>query len=211
MPTPPAARVRPSIPVRAILTAVLVTVLAGAGLLVGSWTAQGHAQLVSSSPADGDTVATPPAEASLTFNEEINPKFAQIVVADPSGRAVPVEPQVENATVVVPLPTDLPAGKIAVRYRVVSRDGHPIAGQIAFTQEKGAAVSSAPQSSAPSAPAGGPIANPSPDVATMTETNPAGPTESDGSIGAIYVLTGVAALALIGVGALLFFWERRRQ
>lgn len=205
MPLPSVATVLPSSRARLILIAVLGAVLGSVGLVAGSWTAFGHAQLLSSTPADGDILAQPPTQAALTYNEDINPEFAQIVITDSTGRAVPVQPEVTGPTVVVPLPTDLPAGEVAVRYRVVSRDGHPIAGQIAFVQETGA-----PSEPASSDSSTGPIANPSPDVATVTETNPASPAQSDNDIGAIYVLTGVAALLIVGVGVLLFLWERRR-
>lgn len=208
MPTPCVATVPPSTRARLVLIAVLGAVLGSIALVAGSWAAFGHAQLVSSTPADGDILAEPPTRVVLTYNEEINPEFAQIVLADSTGRTVPAQPEVTGPTVVVPLPTALPAGEVAVRYRVVSRDGHPIAGQIAFVQESGATM--APSAPDPSGSATGPVANPSPDVATITETDPAAPTQSSSGIDAIYVLTGVSALILVGAGVGLFLWDRRR-
>lgn len=208
MPTPPVVAIVSSPRARRVLSAVLGAVLGSIVLVAGSWAAFGHAQLLSSTPADGDILAEPPSRVVLRYNEEINPEFAQIVLADSTGRTMPVQPEVTGPTVVLPLPTDLPAGEVAVRYRVVSRDGHPIAGQIAFVQESGAtAVPSTPDASGS---ATGPVADPSPDVATITETDPAAPTQSSSDIGAIYVLTGVSALILLGAGVGLFLWDRRR-
>ena len=50
-----------------------------------------------------------------------------------TGRLVAVRDSAE--TVVVPLSATLGPGSYTVRYRVVGRDGHPIAGSFAFTVE----------------------------------------------------------------------------
>jgi len=47
-----------------------------------------HANLASSDPAAGATVQTAPTEISITFTEEVTPKFSSIEVLDPAGKRV---------------------------------------------------------------------------------------------------------------------------
>lgn len=156
-----------------------------------------HAQLVSSIPTDGASVDAPPAQAELVFNEEINPAFAQIVVADAADIAHSMTPVVAGPKVTSPLPDGLPEGKVSVRYRVVSKDGHPISGAVTFTltsgKDPGAAGAAA--TGAAAAPKGAPAGQESSGAA--------------GGSGWIYGLTAFAALVLAGVGALILRWERQ--
>lgn len=52
---------------------VLMTVVAGMALAVPAQPAQAHAQLLSSSPANGERLATAPSEVTLTFSEGASP------------------------------------------------------------------------------------------------------------------------------------------
>lgn len=178
----------------ALLAAVLVLFTGVPGVVA-------HSQLVSSSPADGAVVAQMPGAVELTFNEDLA-EFPQAVVADAGNVVRKVTPTVSGSMLTVPIPTDQPAGRVEVRYRVVSADGHPIAGSIAFTV-KGAASPSATASvgaSTPSAPA------------AVSPTGPAAPPAAaeDPSTGWMYILMGLAAVLVIGVGLAIRFMGRRR-
>ena len=199
---------------------LLLAVLAGALIaLAGAPAALAHSALVSSNPADGSTVAALPAVATLTFNEDINGDFSQVVVQG-SGEPRNVPPSIKGPVVTAALPADLGTGKVVVRYRVVSKDGHPISGEIAFTVAGGAAGgTSGPSAAAPSpgsgagstasmaasgtSSAGSASASPRPTAASSVANG------SDNIVA--YVLTGFVAVAMLTIGLLLWRWEKQRH
>ncbi len=56
--------------------------------LAGAGSALAHADLASADPAAGATVKTAPTEISITFTEEVEPKFSDIQVLDAGGKRV---------------------------------------------------------------------------------------------------------------------------
>jgi len=62
------------------LAAILSLALAGPALA--------HADLASANPAVGGTVATAPTDVTITFTEEVEPKFSGIQVLDAQGKRV---------------------------------------------------------------------------------------------------------------------------
>ena len=94
-------------------------------------TAWAHATLVSSEPADGSVLAEPPRMVQLHFNEGVAP--AVIGVIDAAGKARDVAARAVGQSVLIVLPDDLPQGTQIVSYRVVSQDGHPVAGSMVFS------------------------------------------------------------------------------
>lgn len=168
----------------------------------GTAPVQAHSQLISSSPADGATVAALPETASLTFNEEVNPNFAQLIAVGRSGKPVSLQPSTTGAVVSTALPRDLGDGKIVLRYKVVSKDGHPIGGEISFTVGEAGGSSSQPSTGA-SAAATQPSGR-----ATTAAGSPSG---SDGASTAAYALTGAAVVVLGLIAAVVLWWEKRRR
>lgn len=128
---------------RQLLSAVLGA-LAFAALLLTAGPAAAHDAAESSSPADGATVATPPAKVSITFNKNPLGLGAQVKVTDSAGTDW-AEGKVEIVDNVASqsLRQGAPAGKYTVAWRVVSSDSHPIEGTFAFTATSGAAGSTA--------------------------------------------------------------------
>lgn len=53
---------------------------------LGSGTAGAHTAMTASNPAEGSTQATVPNRITLTFNEDINATFANVVLNDADGR-----------------------------------------------------------------------------------------------------------------------------
>jgi copper transport protein len=100
-----------------------------------------HATLLSSEPADGSVLAQPPKMVQLHFNEGVTP--AVIGLIDAGGTARDVATRAVGQSVLIVLPDDLPQGTQIVSYRVVSQDGHPVAGSMVFSI--GAVTGSAPQ------------------------------------------------------------------
>ena len=108
--------------------------LAGAAIcLAAALPAVAHTELIGSSPADGATLTTPPAEVLLEFSEPVQAEFGQVAVVDDADvHHEQGNSQIVGATVTQGL-DDLSAGAYQISYRVGSADGHPIAGTLEFT------------------------------------------------------------------------------
>jgi copper transport protein len=103
--------------------------------------ASAHAVLVASEPGDGSVVAQAPKTVQLRFNESVTP--AAVTLIDANGKAREVTISAVDQSVVVALPDALPRGTQIVSYRVVSQDGHPVAGSLVFSI--GVVTGAAPQ------------------------------------------------------------------
>jgi hypothetical protein len=175
-------------------------------VLVGVAPAGAHAELTSSDPQDGESLAAAPALISFTFGEQIlsegNAVTLTDVAADTRLEVGPVE--VEGDTVSVAWPQSSPAGEFRAAYRVVSADGHPIAGTITFTVEQAVGAVEA----TPAAASASPIASASP---TTTDTSvPAGPTPEQGDADAGFLAWVLGIGLAILLGAMAGMWVMRR-
>jgi methionine-rich copper-binding protein CopC len=143
-----------------VLRTAAVTVLAGLALLLGAAPALAHTRLQSSDPADGASLDSAPETVALTFNEPMSPEFSTITVVGPDGThyedgAVTAE-EGTISTRLLPLG---PAGRYEIGYRVVSADGHPVTGSVAFSlTTPGPGGTGAAEPSAAPAPAAPPAA-----------------------------------------------------
>jgi copper transport protein len=91
-----------------------------------------HAYLVESSPLDGDLLKQAPAAVELVFNEPVEVISAARV--DPAGSVERLEAGAERrARVRLSLPLDLAPGSHLVSWRVISQDGHTVAGSLVFS------------------------------------------------------------------------------
>jgi copper transport protein len=115
--------------IRRALAAVLL-----AGLLVGSASApaSAHASLVSTDPAEGAVVAEAPDVVTFTFSEPVSLAGDSIQAYDAAGEPVDVEASAHDEEVTADLPDGLADGTYVIAWRVVSSDGHPIAGSLTF-------------------------------------------------------------------------------
>ena len=95
--------------------------------------ASAHATLVSTSPAANSVVGQPPAAVVLTFSESVRPVADKVRVLGPNGRADGGEPRTEGGDVIITLGPNTPNGTYLVSYRVISADGHPVAGAFTFS------------------------------------------------------------------------------
>lgn len=112
----------------------------GAGLLLAlvAGPAYAHDELTSSNPADGATLATPPSQVVLTFEEPPVELGAQVVVTGPDGPVSTGSPRLTGDDVVVDVQPSAPAGRYTVEWRVTSDDGHPVSGSFGFTAQAAA-------------------------------------------------------------------------
>lgn len=94
--------------------------------------ASAHASLVSAEPRDGSVLASPPKRVELRFSESVVAGAVTLIDADGKlRRDAAVDTRDEVITVTVP--ADLSRGTAIVSYRVISQDGHPVGGSVAFS------------------------------------------------------------------------------
>ncbi|SDM30227.1 hypothetical protein SAMN04488074_119116 [Lentzea albidocapillata subsp. violacea] len=110
---------------------VVTLVLAVAAVFAGSSSALAHNVLVRSDPADGAAMASGPSKVMLTFDQPMQQGFNTVTVRGPDGtRWDSGEPSVSGNEVTAGVLPLGPAGDYVVGYRVLSADGHPVAGKI---------------------------------------------------------------------------------
>lgn len=113
--------------------ALLAVVLVAAAAVVGLATpASAHATLVSTDPAEGAVLPTAPGGVTFTFDEPVQLVPKGLLAFDASGDPVDIEASSSGTEVEGDLPDGLDDGTYVVTWRVVSADGHPIAGSLTF-------------------------------------------------------------------------------
>lgn len=139
-------------------TAILVGLLALASVPASALAALLHATLLRSTPAADARLTTPPRSIRLVFSEAVVAELSRIVVTGSAGVAqtlrVTLDPR-DNHVLFGEMGS-LAAGKHTVAWRIVSADGHPVAGNYSFS------LIAAATDSAPVSPAGAGGATPAP-------------------------------------------------
>jgi len=114
----------------------LTAIAASLALTCGATGAFAHAQLEKATPAVGGTVASA-SEIRLTFSEGVEPRFSKVSLTGPGGAAVPLGAQKteagNQAVLVVPITSALPAGAYTVHWQAVTVDTHHTQGTFKFT------------------------------------------------------------------------------
>lgn len=173
------------------VTFCLVTV--GALLLVGA-PAWAHAELESSSPPENASLASAPAEVTLTFSEAVAANLASVTVSGPGGTRYEAGLATgAGPTLTVPLRPLGPAGAYQIDYRVTSEDGHPISGSVPFSLTTPGPAAAAASSSP--ATAASPATAPQP-APTAAATEDGGSPVWPWIVGAVVVVVAGAAVAL---------------
>jgi copper resistance protein C len=97
--------------------------------------ALGHAELVSSTPADGDVLREPPAEVVITFDAELRPEGSEFRVTGPGGEAGmgSLDLDVAERNVLRGAVSASQPGTYAVTWTVLGEDGHQETGTFDFT------------------------------------------------------------------------------
>ncbi len=170
---------------RAALVASVAAVLA---VLLGATapSASAHAELITSSPADGAVLPAAPEAVDLTFSEDLLPDTVAVsIVPDGGSPASLGDIAVDGSTVTVAWPAALTSGGVTIGYRVVSEDGHPVDGSVHVTIGTASAAAS---------PAG--TADPAADPAAEPAASTAPPTATEDSSGG----SGIPPLAWVSLG-----------
>ena len=110
--------------------------LATLGLVASALPAFAHAHLKIAKPAVDSTVAGAPRELDLTFTEGVTLKFTGVKLIGPDAKTVETSAArlgSDDKTLVVPLPSSLPAGAYTVEWHALATDGHKTNGHYTFT------------------------------------------------------------------------------
>lgn len=91
-----------------------------------------HASLISVSPAQNTVLARAPTQFVLQFNEPVSPLALTLVAPDGSKTAL-AEFKLVDSAIKVAAPAGIGQGTFALSYRVISTDGHPVAGSVIFS------------------------------------------------------------------------------
>ncbi|MBV9457947.1 MAG: copper resistance protein CopC [Bradyrhizobium sp.] len=111
----------------------LLAFVAALLLLIGfAGEASAHASLVFADPRDGTVLAQAPKTVQLRFSESVTAGAVNLIDASGKQRSDAVVDAKDEA-IDVTLPAGLPNGTQIVSYRVISADGHPVAGAITFS------------------------------------------------------------------------------
>ncbi|MEU5263907.1 copper resistance CopC family protein [Amycolatopsis sp. NPDC021455] len=165
--------------------AVLVAL---AGLVVFAGPASAHTELVSSSPAEGASLATAPAQIQLTFGEPVTlPPDPLRVVGRDGARWQIGTPSVAGGVVTVPVTPVGGAQAYSATWKVIAKDGDNVTGILHFTLTAPATATTT---------AAGPTATTS---ATPAVADPAAVDTTTGIPGWVWVLVAVAAVLAAGV------------
>lgn len=164
--------------------------------------ASAHDQLISSTPATDEQLATPPESITMTFSGELlvldeSLTGAVVLVVDASGKDwVAGDVTVEGRTVTAALAPGMPTAGYQVRWQVVSEDGHPIAGVVPFTVGDAAPMKMATTGGTPETP-------------SASTEQPDQTAESGGALRVLLIGAGGAAVAVL-VLVLVRFLRRPR-
>lgn len=179
--------------------------LAAAVFMAGAQPAMAHAELVSSTPAEGSIVEAAPTMIVLEFSEATEPAGDPIRLVDQAGEQIPATIVQTSDTVIEIYPDqDLKPGSHGVVWSMKAGDQHPITGVVTFGIAESSEAAATDAAVVPSAPTAR-IPIESPDAAPVVaaiEIERARSVIGDllGPIGRWIALMGI----LIGIGSLAF-------
>lgn len=130
--------------VRRALGLVVPSLLLVLAVLGPAGSAAAHASLVGTDPAPGAVLDTSPGTVTLTFDEPVRLAGPAATLVDAGGGAVASPVSGGGTQVLVDVPDDLADGSYLLSWRVVSADGHPIAGSLPFSVGEAGVSSVAP-------------------------------------------------------------------
>jgi copper transport protein len=133
---------------------VLAAALALAGAVLLAQPASAHASLLGTNPTEGQVLAQAPPEATFTFDEQVRSQSGGVHLFDARGDQLPTTSRVTDGKLLVDLPQDkMTGGTYVIGWRVISADGHPVAGALTFSVGAPSATVAAGAGAAATAPA----------------------------------------------------------
>jgi copper resistance protein C len=133
---------------RKVTRFLVAALLTGLAVIGAAAPAAAHNSLIGSNPADGATLASGPDRIVLRFDQPVQEGAGLNTVAvtgpgDDHWEAGSAE--VASNVVTVPVRPLGPAGVYKIGYRILSADGHPVSGQLAFTLTEAGTGTPAPR------------------------------------------------------------------
>ncbi|MET0658594.1 MAG: copper resistance CopC family protein [Steroidobacteraceae bacterium] len=113
--------------------------MAIAGLLFVSATAQAHSSLTRTVPANGAVLDASPAVIEMSFRDAVRLTSVVVVKPDRTQLTLTFTPAGSAASFKVNRP-QLAPGRNEIRWKALSKDGHVIGGTLLFTLEPAAAA-----------------------------------------------------------------------
>jgi copper transport protein len=113
-----------------------LALLAVVAILALAAPAYAHVNVIFSDPAPNSVLTTSPTSLRFVFDDEIAAAGASVLLTGPGGRAVTTSAVTDGDELTATLDTTLDEGTWLAQWRVVSYDGHPRAGNIAFSVGK---------------------------------------------------------------------------
>jgi len=102
-------------------------------LLASAGSAQAHATMLGSDPAEGAVLAVAPERITFTFNESVRAAPDGVHVFDAHGDPIRSSASATGSTLEVALIDPVENGTLVVVWRIVSDDGHPVSGSLRFS------------------------------------------------------------------------------
>lgn len=171
------------------------------GLVVPS-PAVAHVTLLASTPEQGEVLEALPEQVTLEFTEDLV-EPAYVLVRSPEGALVSVgDPEVGGAGVTQALAGDGLRGTYSIAYRVVSKDGHPLTGEVSFSIGEPGETQAGPAESGESGESGGGAP-----LESTVEAGAPAPTDS-GDVARRGLDVGVPVVLFL-LALMLYGWSRR--
>jgi methionine-rich copper-binding protein CopC len=200
----PATTSSPRSLARFVAAAAATLVLTAGGMLAAS-PASAHDELLGSDPAADATIAALPAQLTLTFSGDISTEQGanEIQVTDAAGTDLAAgDFTVQDNVLTQPL-EGAASGVVTVLWKVVSSDGHPIAGDYSFTVTP--ATTPTPTETATPTP------TPSDTVAPSPSASAAADDDGDAGESLPWIIGGLILAAVLGAVVYLLVSRSRRE
>lgn len=174
---------------------VVMAAVVAVSLAVSTAPASAHASLLSSDPADGETLEEAPEQLVLEFSEELDLPSTQVALVAPSEETVELPPLSVDGNVLIQDVSFPEPGTYTFSFRIVSADGHPVENSIEFT------VSSVPEGQEPA----------DSDSGESAQAQEPAAADSDSGVGwGVVGLVAAVAVVVVAVGFLMVRMARRR-
>lgn len=118
---------------------ILYPLVAFVGLTAAVGSVFAHAHTESTEPRDGDKLPSSPAEIAVQFGSAVESALSTITVTTDTNQAIdlgPIGVSEDEKTLSARPVTTLPPDVYHVRWKALSRDGHPASGEFSFTVSK---------------------------------------------------------------------------
>lgn len=131
---------------------LISTAFLGLTLALSAAPAFAHSTVKSTVPASGTVMLSSPPEVVINFNEPARLTSVVLAEAGMPERKLPFTPPSGSATTFTLPKPNLGSGRNEIKWKALSKDGHPISGSIIIVIRSGPALSTTPRPPGADAP-----------------------------------------------------------